>query len=146
MTRLMTFLPLLLTTVCADPPLSYMQIQPLFFNGASDAGTPQLPPSYFSASPRQNITRYGEPPQEMTLNLPGLSPFLISNPYGFYMPPVVVINKADSPSITKPPTTTTAKTTKKSTKRPRRFEAPPGMSHRFFDKSLWRKPPPEPLE
>lgn len=70
------------------PPV--LQVQPVFFNGVPYFGAPSEIPKGFATSPLFNLFKEYEVPSNVTVNLPGLSPFMIYNSYGYYMPPVGV--------------------------------------------------------
>ncbi len=138
--RLELLLKLLALRVLAEVPF-YFQLQPLFFNGGQYPGAPLAPPSGFSPNALYN-TSYDNP-TNFTIDINGFSPFVISNPYGFFMPPVVVVINGNLTSTSngtiRSTTGATSTTTRSTTPVPPVVVAPPGQGNRFFVRSKWRK-------
>ncbi|OQV15185.1 putative MICAL-like protein 2 [Hypsibius exemplaris] len=117
----------------------HKRFAPQFFRGGAYPGAPQAYPLGFSTVPIYNSSTPYQNPTNFTIDINGLPPFVISNPYGFFMPPVVVVINGNSTSNS----TTTPRTANRfivsTTPKPPTVAPPPGLGGRFFAKSKWRK-------
>ena len=140
---LILFKSCLISDILADEPgdeykLPYLlQVQPLFFHGGAYPGAPVDTPLGYAPTPLYNTSEPYRVPTNYTINIPGFSPFSVSNPYGYYMPPIVVVVRNNGTVYTS--TTTQTTTLETTTKAPPTVTPLPGLGHRFFTRSKWRK-------